>query len=62
MQSTSAPKTGIFSVEKGSNAQCSLRLLHFGTAIPAGRWGMLDICMNKSQKKTTYDASAAGVS
>jgi len=28
--------------------QCGRRLIHFGIAIPAGCWRMLDTCKNKS--------------
>jgi len=41
--STLTPKY-VYMLQKGSNA--GRLIVHFGTAIPAGCWRMLDICMN----------------
>jgi len=46
---------------KDSNAQCSRRLIHFGTVIPAGCCRMLDICINKSWKDLCLGADAESV-
>ena len=53
-----APKTGIFAVKK-AQMQCGRRLIYFGTAIPAGCWRLLDICINKSWKDLCLRCSVA---